>query len=64
MEEENSPEIDLTEEAEDEAELEELNKKIAEYEKKIHITKSARFQIEEQTEIIQKRCDELKNDGN
>lgn len=63
MEEEDSPEIDLTEEAEEEAELQELNEKIAEYEQKIRLTKIARLQLEEQTEVIQKRCDELKHEG-
>lgn len=61
--EEDSPEIDLTEESESQAELEELNKKIAQFTKKIHLSSIARGQLQEQVKQVEQKRAELEHEG-
>jgi len=57
--EEDAPEIDLTEESESHAELEELNKKIADFQQKIHLSSVARGQLQEQVKQREQQRVEL-----
>lgn len=62
--EEDAPEIDLTEESESHAELEELNKKIADFQQKIHLSSVARGQLQEQVKQREQQRVELAHEGN
>ena len=61
--EEDSPEIDLTEDTDAQAELEELNENIAQITKKIHLTNVARVQLEEQLGPLEQKRAKLEHEG-
>lgn len=56
--EEDSPEIDLTEESESQSELDELNKKIADLKQKTHLSSVARGQLQEQLKQREQQRDD------
>ena len=61
--EEDSPEIDLTEESESQLELEELNKNIADFKQKIHLSSVARGQLQEQLKQREQQRDDQAHEG-
>ena len=61
--EEDSPEIDLTEESESQSELDELNKKIADLKQKTHLSSVARGQLHEQLKQREQQRDDQAHEG-